>query len=88
MTDTPESPESAANRLISLINYQVFRPLATTMGLCPQCRYPSRGGGKCTKCLTRELGQVVGDKAAEGYTSAALTLAEQRDYVYQLAIGE
>jgi hypothetical protein len=42
-------------RLLCAIRYQIERPEVTTMGPCPDCGGPSRGGSECADCLACRL---------------------------------
>lgn len=74
-----------ALRIMGDIRYQVFTPEVTTIGLCPACGTPSRGAQLCFNCLTKELGYIVGSKAARDYLKATLILHEADLTVRQLA---
>lgn len=52
---------------------------------CLACSEPARGGGLCASCLTDDLGQIVGQGAADNYLAAVVELARARRVVCNLA---
>lgn len=78
MTD---EQQAAAATLIHRLHRQ-YPMGVTTMGHCPQCKKPSRGGDLCSDCLTDELGDLTGQKLAARYLQRAIK--DVRDYTDML----
>lgn len=58
----------------------------TTMGHCPQCEKPSRGGDLCGRCLTAELADLTGEHQAACCLHTAIK--DARDNTALLLEGE
>lgn len=74
-----------AVELMGRMRYQIFSPEVTTLGQCPGCPSYSRGAQLCPACLTRELGYIVGERAAREYHTALLNSREAELTVKHLA---
>lgn len=65
-----------------------YQPGIHTWGHCQACSEPARGGGLCASCLTDDLGQIVGQGAADAYLASVVELARARRVVVELAALE
>lgn len=51
--------------LIYMLKRQVLTPMISTYSPCPNCGSPSRGGGVCQICISREIEKRVGEDWAD-----------------------
>ncbi len=54
-------------QIVSDLHYQYPWSQVTTNSQCPDCGGASRGGRRCSNCLTIELAKMVGDALAREY---------------------
>ncbi|GHH52298.1 hypothetical protein [[Pseudomonas] boreopolis] len=72
--------------LMTKIMYQCRPPETTTMAQCRVCRAPSPGGMECARCLTDELGILIGNRgAAMQWFGSFLKVKQDESHVFLCA---
>jgi len=72
--------------LMTKIMYQCRPAGTTTMAHCRACQAPSPGGMECARCLTEELGVVIGNRgAAARWLDSFLKVQQDEAFVFVCA---